>query len=75
MDYEKHPAWYQNLRAHPDTTVQIGRKRRAVHAREATEEERPRLWENAVAGYRPYRDYAARTSRRIPIIVLEPRAG
>lgn len=73
--YEKHPAWYHNLRAHPNTTVQVGRRRHAVHAREATDEERPRLWDKAVAGYRPYRDYAARTSRRIPIIVLEPRAG
>jgi deazaflavin-dependent oxidoreductase (nitroreductase family) len=72
--YPKHPAWFHNLRANPDTTVQVGRERRAVRARVATDEERPRLWKKAVASYKGYDDYQARSKgRTIPIVVLEPR--
>ena len=42
--YPKHPAWFHNLRANPETTVQIGRERRPVRARVATPEEHARLW-------------------------------
>jgi deazaflavin-dependent oxidoreductase (nitroreductase family) len=71
--YPKHPAWYHNLRANPDTTVQIGRERREVHAREATPEERERIWPKAVAAYGPYAEYQARTPRKIPVVILERR--
>jgi F420H(2)-dependent quinone reductase len=72
--FPKHPAWYHNLRANPDTTVQIGNERRAVHARVATPEERERLWPLAVKQYRGYADYQARSKgREIPLVVLEPR--
>ena len=57
--HPKHPAWFHNLRANPDTTVQIGPERRAVHARVADPDERARLWPKAVAAYR---DYAATRS-------------
>jgi deazaflavin-dependent oxidoreductase (nitroreductase family) len=46
-----HPAWYHNLRANPDTTLQIGAEYRPVHARVATPEERERLWPKALATY------------------------
>lgn len=72
--YPKHPAWFHNLRAHPETTVQVGRERRAVRARVATEEERTRLWPRALASYRGYRDYQERSKgRTIPLVILEPR--
>jgi deazaflavin-dependent oxidoreductase (nitroreductase family) len=71
--FPKHPAWYHNLLAHPDTTVQVGSEHRAVHARVAAPEERERLWEMAVAAYPGYEDYRARTDREIPLVVLEPR--
>jgi deazaflavin-dependent oxidoreductase (nitroreductase family) len=71
--YPKHPAWYHNLRANPDTTVQIGSKRRPVSARVATPEERTRLWPKAVAAYSGYRGYQQRTGREIPLLVLKPR--
>jgi F420H(2)-dependent quinone reductase len=71
--YAKHPAWYHNLRANPETTIQLGSKRRAVRARVATRDERRRLWPKAVAAYRPYEDYQARTEREIPLVILEPR--
>jgi deazaflavin-dependent oxidoreductase (nitroreductase family) len=71
--HPKHPAWYHNLRAHPDATVQIGRERRAVRARVATAEERARLWPKAVEAYGGYRGYQQRTEREIPLVILEPR--
>lgn len=71
--FAKHPAWLHNLRAYPDTTVQVGRSRIPVRAREATEAERTRLWPKAVAAYSSYRDYQDRTERQIPLVVLEPR--
>jgi deazaflavin-dependent oxidoreductase (nitroreductase family) len=72
--HPRHPAWYHNLRANPDTTVQIGRERRAVHARVAGPEERVRLWPMAVAAYSGYSGYQERTDREIPLVILEPRA-
>jgi deazaflavin-dependent oxidoreductase (nitroreductase family) len=71
--YPQNPAWYHNLLAHPDTTVQIRAERRPVHARVATAEERERLWPLAVAVYRSYESYQQRTGREIPLVVLEPR--
>lgn len=69
----RHPAWYHNLRANPDTTVQVGGSRRAVHARVATPEERERLWPLAIATYSGYDGYQQRTDREIPLVILEPR--
>ena len=72
--FPKHPAWYHNLMANPDTTVQIGSERRAVHARTANPEERERLWPLAVKAYHGYEDYAVRSKgREIPLVILEPR--
>jgi deazaflavin-dependent oxidoreductase (nitroreductase family) len=72
--YPKHPAWYHNLMANPDTTAQIGRERRSVHARVATPEERERLWPRAVKTYYGYADYQKRSKgREIPLVILEPR--
>ena len=73
--HPKHPAWYHNLRANPDTTVQIGAERRPVHARVATPEERERLWPKALATYSGYAGYQRRTEREIPLVILEPRAA
>lgn len=72
--YERHPAWYHNLRAHPDVTVQIGPERRPVRAREAEANERERLWPMAVRTWPGYSDYQRRTERQIPLMILEPRA-
>jgi deazaflavin-dependent oxidoreductase (nitroreductase family) len=71
--HPKHPAWFHNLRANPDTTVQIGTERRPVSTRVATPEERTRLWPKAVAAYSGYRGYQERTEREIPLVILEPR--
>jgi deazaflavin-dependent oxidoreductase (nitroreductase family) len=71
--HPKNPAWYHNLRANPDTTVQIGSERRPVHARVADAQEREQLWPKAVATYSGYRGYQQRTARQIPLVILEPR--
>lgn len=72
--YPKHPAWFHNLRANPDTTVQVGSERRPVRARVATDEERERLWPKAVASYAGYRGYQERSrGRTIPLVILERR--
>jgi deazaflavin-dependent oxidoreductase (nitroreductase family) len=72
--FPKHPAWFHNLKANPDTMVQVGSERRAVHARVAKPGERDRLWAKAVKAYHGYEDYAARSKgREIPLVVLEPR--
>jgi F420H(2)-dependent quinone reductase len=73
--HPRNPAWYHNLRANPDTTVQIGSERRRVRARVATPEERERLWPKAVATYSGYRDYQQRTEREIPLVILERSSG
>jgi len=72
--FPKHPAWYHNLMANPDTTAQVGTEHREVHARVATAEERERLWPLCVKSYPGYEDYAARSrGREIPLVILEPR--
>ena len=71
--YPKHPAWFHNLMANPDTTIQIGSRRSDVHARVADPQERERLWPKVVEVYGGYEDYRKRTDREIPLVILEPR--
>ncbi len=71
--HPRNPAWFHNLRAHPETTVQVGSERRAVRARVATARQRQRLWPKAVAVYSGYAGYQERTDRKIPLVILEPR--
>ena len=72
---DKNPAWFHNLRANPDTEVEVPREgRRRVRARVASDEERERLWPKAVATYKPYAQYQTYTTRKIPLVILE-RAG
>jgi F420H(2)-dependent quinone reductase len=68
----QHPFWYLNLRANPVAQVTIGRDRQKVRAREAEGEERELLWRQLADVYSGYDNYAQKTSRRIPVIVLEP---
>ena len=71
--HPRNPAWFHNLLADPETTVQIGSERRAVRARVATPEERARLWRKAVKAYSGYEGYQELTGREIPVVILEPR--
>ena len=72
---DKHPAWFHNLRANPETEVELPREgRRRVRARVADDAERERLWPMAVEAYKPYAEYQRHTERKIPLVILE-RAG
>ena len=71
----KNPVWYYNLKANPRVEVQDGPKKLDMVAREITGDEKAQWWERAVAAYPPYADYQARTSRAIPVFVLEPTGG
>jgi deazaflavin-dependent oxidoreductase (nitroreductase family) len=69
-----HPGWFHNLKANPDTTVQIGPAVHQVRARVATDEEHNRLWPMFVALYPGYEFYQRHAkTRKIPIVLLEPR--
>ena len=71
--HPRHPAWFHNLRANPDTTIQVGARKLQVTARVATQAERKRLWPKVVRVYRGYEDYQRATERKIPLVMLEPR--
>src|SRR3954447_21522441 len=70
----EHPAWFHNLRAHPDVAVTVNGERRPVRARVAQGEERERLWAVVCDHYTGYAAYQTRTGGRvIPVVVLEAR--
>lgn len=74
--HPRHPAWLHNLRAHPDTTVQVRDEVRPVRAREADEDERARLWPHLDAMYGSFVSYRRRADeagRVIPVVLLERR--
>lgn len=67
------PQWFHNLVANPDVTVEVGSDTIPVRARVAEGEERDRLF-RAQADLMPnFDEYAANTTRQIPVVVLEPR--
>ncbi len=69
----RHPAWLLNLRAAPDAEVLVGRARIPVRAREAADGERAQIWSDVVAQAPDYAEYQSRTTRTIPVVVLDPR--
>lgn len=71
----QHPMWYLNLKANPDVQVQVGPDVFDAVARDATDDERPFLWEQMVSIWPAYDDYQEKTTRRIPLVVIEPTTG
>ena len=67
-----HPRWYYNFRADPHVGLQDGPRKQDMVAREVTGDERAQWWERAVAAYPPYAEYQQKTTRQIPVFVLEP---
>jgi deazaflavin-dependent oxidoreductase (nitroreductase family) len=68
----RHPAWFHNLRAHPDVAVTVDGQRRSMRARVADDDERARLWTLVCDHYSGYAAYQTRThGRQIPVVVLE----
>ena len=66
------PGWYHNLKAHPETTIEVGRETVAVTAREVTGEERDRLFAAQVQRSPQFAEYQEKTDRVIPVLVLSP---
>ena len=67
------PDWYYNLKAHPDTTVEIGDDTISVHARVAEGDERDKIWTKQVERMPGFGEYEAKSGRTIPVVILEPR--
>jgi deazaflavin-dependent oxidoreductase (nitroreductase family) len=66
-----HPGWYKNLVAKPDVRLQVAAERFAARARTASGDERTRLWQVMAKIWPAYDEYQAKTSRQIPVVVLE----
>jgi deazaflavin-dependent oxidoreductase (nitroreductase family) len=67
------PAWYENLVANPETSVEVGTETVPVRARVTEGAERERLWEQQKQATPVFAEYEAKTSRQIPVVVLERR--
>ena len=68
------PAWYYNLMAHPDTTIEVGAETIPVHAEAASGDERERLFRTQVERVPAFGEYEQKAGgRAIPVIVLSPR--
>ena len=67
------PDWFHNLKANPDAEIEVGTERFKVRARVAGGGERERIWERQKELMPGFADYERKTSRAIPVVVLEPR--
>lgn len=74
-----HPAWYYNLSANPECSMQIGRKPVKMVAREAEGEEKQLYWNKMLEIYKGFNDYQDRadmvSGRVIPLMILEPASA
>ena len=70
-----HPDWYRNLVAHPTVTVEVGTEKFQARAKVTQEPERTRLYDRMVSINPGFADYRARTTRAIPVVVLERIKG
>ena len=68
---DRQPAWWLNLTGQPEARVQVGDEQHEVRARRAEGEELRRLWGLLESSYPYYSDYRVRTTREIPVVVLE----
>ena len=68
----KHPVWYYNLKTDPKLTLQDGAVTKEYVAREIEGAEYDEWWQRSVAAYPPYADYQTKTTRKIPVFVLDP---
>src|SRR3954447_1578258 len=68
----EHPQWYRNLQADPEAGVLVGTRKVTVRARTATSDERGPLWDRMARIWPQYEEYARKTDREIPIVLLTP---
>jgi deazaflavin-dependent oxidoreductase (nitroreductase family) len=67
------PAWFENLRADPDATIEVRGETVPVRAYTAAGEERARLWSSMTEVWPAYDEYQTKTEREIPVVVLARR--
>ncbi len=67
-----HPDWYHNLLAHPEVTAEIGTESRRFRARTAAGDEREPIWSRQKQAYPGFAGYEAKTTREIPVVILDP---
>jgi deazaflavin-dependent oxidoreductase (nitroreductase family) len=72
---EAPPAWFRNLEADPNVEVQIKGERFRATARVADPEEKPAMWATMTEVWPAYDQYQTKTSREIPVVVLQRRSG
>lgn len=70
--FDRHPAWFHNLKSHPQVEVQVQDKRLTAIAEPAEPELRKQLWAELVERAPGYGEYPKRTTREIPIVLLRP---
>ncbi len=68
----RHPTWFLNLRSSPEVDVMMMGEKRRMRARIASAKEKAELWPRVTAAYGSYAQYQRRTSRDIPLVMLEP---
>jgi deazaflavin-dependent oxidoreductase (nitroreductase family) len=66
------PDWYHNLLAHPQVSAEIGTRTVELKARVAEGDEREKIWTAQKAAYPGFAEYEQKTSRQIPVVILEP---
>jgi deazaflavin-dependent oxidoreductase (nitroreductase family) len=69
------PDWYHNLVAHPDVQAEIGSQTLKFTARVADDAERAPIWAAQKAEFPGFQEYEQKTSRQIPVVILEPAGG
>ena len=71
---QKHnPAWYYNLKAHPECKVEWNQRIETYNARETSGDEYDKYWQFAVSYYGGYEKYKERAGRKIPVMLLQPK--
>ncbi len=68
-----HPGWYHNIKADPNVEIVMNGERKPVRARVATPDEKQELWPRVTKAYSGYAGYQKKTTRDIPLVILEPR--
>ena len=70
----KNPVWVYNLRANPDVEIRDKTEVYEMRVREVTDnQERESLWDESAKAFPPYNDYQAKTPRKIPVFIAEPK--
>jgi deazaflavin-dependent oxidoreductase (nitroreductase family) len=71
----QNPDWFFNLRANPDTTIEIGSETVEVRAAEITGDDYEQTWARVTAAMPGFADYQTKTARRIPLVALHRKDG